>query len=192
MKYKYIDTVVALILGLLIISCSQKQKNYEFKPDYLYGKWTCRIMDGEFTGIDTLNFNADLKFKDSQNLSYRSSDSGFEFSTRISFNICGNWKLKTDSLYICYDLDSFTFIANPKSFNVKATAQGADTTNLHEVYHDMFTDLSQHLNRTVKVRYEKIREKDLFLGRVTFIDPDSMIITNNGNSLILHRVMIEK
>jgi len=188
MKYQYI--YITLISGLLIFfSCSQNSKNIdELNPVYLYGKWTCRIMYGEYNGIDTLNFNSDLNFSDSQSLSYRSSDSGFDFSTRFDFIIGGTWKLKSDSIFIRYDLSSFTSNLDPETFSIKASEQGADTTQMKDLRNNMQKDLSEHLSRTFKAKYENITDKDVFLGRVTYLNLDSMIISNNGNILTLHRV----
>lgn len=192
MRNKYIITAAMSISGLIILSCSSPKKITELKPGHCYGKWTCRIMDGEFSGIDTLYFNSNLKFNDSQSLSYKSSDSGFDFFTRFYFNIGGTWKLKSDSIYICYESDSFTFNLDASSFRVNATAQGADTTNMQELRNDMLKDLSEYLSKTVKARYENISNRDVYLGRVTYLDRDSMIISNNGNSLTLLRATICK
>lgn len=189
MKYKCIYTTFILILVVLNFSCTPNSKNNELRHDHLYGKWICRIIDGEYIGIDTLIFNSDLKFKDSQSLSYRSSDSGFDFSTKFNLNIGGTWKLKSDSIYICYDLGSFILNIDPETFSIKTSDHGADTTRLKDLRNDMQEDLSRHLNNTFKTRYGNISNEEVFLGRVTYLDLDSMIISNNGNSLTLHRVL---
>lgn len=189
MKYNCIYITATLILGLLLPCCSSSTENNGPDPGHLYGKWTCRIADGGYAGTDTLDFSQDLNFNDSQNLSYRSSGSGFDFFSGFKFSIGGTWRLESDSIFICYDLNSFIFNLDPESFSVSASAQGADTARLKDLRHDMREDLSRYLNKTFRDRYGDIAGKEVFLGIVNYVGPDSMIISNSGNTLSLHRVL---
>lgn len=188
---KLIRAYTALVMtsGLLTFSCVNTGKNNELKADHIYGKWTCRIVDGEYIGIDTLYFRNDMKFNDSQNLTYKSSDSGFDFISRFNHTISGIWRLASDSIFIRYDIDSFIFNFESNSFSVSASSQGADTIVMKDLRRDMQEDLSRYLNATLRDRYKAISGKDMFMGKVMYLDPDSMVVSNNGLTLTLRRVI---
>lgn len=176
-----------LPLSSLVSSCSNASNN-ELKTEYIYGRWTCKIMGDEYIGIDTLWFRNDSTFFDTQTLTYKASDSGFEFQTRFDFNISGKWQLKSDSVFIYYDSSSIDLRLDPETFTVTAANPNADTTKMISLKEDMSKDLSAYLSSTFKNRYNEIADRDILLGRVNYITPDSMSMTNGSNRLILYRV----
>ena len=174
--------IVLTVLG--ITSCNGRQSH---TLEEISGMWECDIKEGEFVGEQRLHFAKDNKLNDEKILNYHSYDSGFDFSMDVRVKISGHWKLTGESIYVRYDIDQLETAADKNTFNIIPTKSNADMEKLEKSKYYMCNELGNKLDMYFFSEFNQISGKFLLLGKIVFLNKDSIILENNTNKVLMRR-----